>query len=211
MEHKRIVINTGKSLFTEPCRKKKNHENQNKNTQLQGHTCSVNRDFPVLVPSFQCFYYRVFPALVTTFPCFGYIFSLFNLRVFLCFSKISDLQGFPCIGYNFFMFQIQGFPCFNNIFFLFWLYYFPVLWTFFLCFIYRVFPVFPKFYVVVFQRAGKSLLWEHKHECKLGCCTRVWKPSEFALSYQKCSKESNLGYEIWKSSHWPLIQASVSC
>ena len=131
MEHKRIVINTGKSLFTEPCRKKKNHENQNKNTQLQGHTCSVNRDFPVLVPSFQCFYYRVFPALVTTFPCFGYIFSLFNLRVFLCFSKISDLQGFPCIGYNFFMFQIQGFPCFNNIFFLFWLYYFPVLWTFF--------------------------------------------------------------------------------
>ena len=88
----------------------------------------------------------------------GYIFPLFNLRVFLCFSKISDLQGFPCIGYNFFMFQIQGFPCFNNIFFLFWLYYFPVLWTFFPCFIYRVFPVFPKFYVVVFQRAGKSLL-----------------------------------------------------
>ena len=30
VEHKRIVINTGKSLFTEPCRKKKNHENQNK-------------------------------------------------------------------------------------------------------------------------------------------------------------------------------------
>ena len=106
----------------------------------------------------QCFYYRVFPALVTTFPCFGYIFSLFNLQVFLCFTKISDLQGFPCIGYNFFMFQLQGFPCFNNIFFLFWLYYFPVLWTSFPCFIYRVFPVFPKFYVVVFQRAGKSLL-----------------------------------------------------
>ena len=136
MEHKRIVINTGKSLFTEPCRKKKNHENQNKNTQLQGHTCSVNRDFPVLVPSFQCFYYRVFPALVTTFPCFGYIFSLFNLQVFLCFTKISDLQGFPCIGYNFLCFNYRVFPalttsffCFGYIISLFYEHFFPVLFT----------------------------------------------------------------------------------
>ena len=50
----------------------------------------------------------------------------------------------------------NGFAEYN--FFLFWLHYFPVLWTLFPFFIYRVFPIFPKFYVVVFQRAGKSLL-----------------------------------------------------
>ena len=74
-------------------------------------------------------------------------------------EQFGSVQKYlTCIGYNFFMLQLQGFPCFNNIFSLFWLHYFPVLWTFFPCFIYRVFPVFTKFHVVVFQRAGKSLL-----------------------------------------------------
>ena len=96
----------------------------------------MNRDFPVLVPSFQCLYYRVFPALVTTFPCFGYIFSLFNLQVFLCFIKISDLQEFPFIGYNFLCFNYRVFPalitsflCFGDIISLFYEHFFPVLFT----------------------------------------------------------------------------------
>ena len=112
------------------------------------HTCSVNRDFPVLVKKkyvsitgFSLLQYQLFSVLVTFFPCFINIFFLFTLHGFPCFTKNSDLQGFPCIGKNFFMFQLQGFPCFNNTFFLFWLHYFPVLLTFFPCLIYRVFPV----------------------------------------------------------------------
>ena len=136
MEHKRIVINTGKSLFTEPCRKKKNHENQNKNTQLQGHTCSDNRDFPVLVPSFQYFYNRVFPALVTTFPCFGYIFSLFDLRFFCVFLKFQTYRDFPVLATIFLCFKYRVFPalttsffCFGYIISLFYEHFYPLLFT----------------------------------------------------------------------------------
>ena len=141
------MINTGKSLFTKPCRKKKNHENQNKNTHYRVHSCSVNRDFPVLVTIFLCFNYRVFPALITAFFCFDYILSLFYYHFFpvqftgfSLFYKNSDLQGIPCIGYNSFMFQLQGFTCFNNTFSLFWLHYFPVFLTFFSLFDLQVFP-----------------------------------------------------------------------
>jgi hypothetical protein len=64
------------------------------------HSCSVNRDFPVLVTIF------CVSILVTFFPCFNNIFSLFNLQGFPCFTKNSALQGYPCIGYNFFTFQL---------------------------------------------------------------------------------------------------------
>ena len=158
LEHKRIVINTGKSLFTEPCRKKKKSWKSKQKHTTTGPYLFSEQGFPCIGSIFSMFLLQGFPCFSNNFSMLWLHFSLFNLQVFLCFTKISDLQGFPCIGYNFFMFQLQGFPCFNNIFFLFWLYYFPVLWTFFPCFIYRVFPVFPKFYVVVFQRAGKSLL-----------------------------------------------------
>ena len=125
----------------------------------------IYKDFPVLITTFLCFNYRVFPGLktpfpffVTLFPCLVNIFSLFNLQGFPCFNKNSDLQGFPCIGYNFFIVQLQGFPWFNDTIFLFWLHYCPALLTCFPCLIYRVFHDLVNFYVVVFQRAGKSLL-----------------------------------------------------
>ena len=118
----------------------------------RGHTCSVNKDFPALVKKnyvsitgFSLLQYQLFSVLVTFFPCFINIFFLFTLHGFTCFTKNSDLQGFPCIGKNFFIFQFQGFPCFNNTFFLFWIHYFPVLLIFFPCLIYRVFCVFLKF------------------------------------------------------------------
>ena len=98
--------------------------------------------------------YQLLSVLVKFFPCFINIFFLFTLHAFPCFTKNSDLQRFPCIGKNFFMFQLQGFPCFNNTFFLFWLHYFPVLLTFFPCLIYRVFPV-----LIKTQISGISLYW----------------------------------------------------
>jgi hypothetical protein len=115
------------------------------------HSCSVNRDFPVLVTIFLYFNYRVFPALVTAFICFGYIISLFYQHFFpvqftglSLFYKKWDLQGIPCTGYNSFMFQLQGFTCFNNPFSLFWIHYFPVLATFFFLFNLQGFPWYTK-------------------------------------------------------------------
>ena len=99
----------------------------------QGDPCSHYREWVCSV--------QLFSVLVTFFLCFISIFSLFTLQSFPCFTKNPDLQGFSCIGYNLFMFQLQGFPCYNNTFSLFWLHYIPVLSTFFPCLIYRVFPV----------------------------------------------------------------------
>ena len=118
------------------------------------HTCSVNRDFPVLVKQnhvsitgFSLLQYQLFFDLVTFFPWFIKKKSLFTLQDFPCFTENSDLQGFPCIGYNFFMLGLQSFPCFYNTFSLFWLHYFPVFLTFFSCLIYRVFPVLLKLHI----------------------------------------------------------------
>ena len=111
-----------------PVKEKENHENQNKNPLYskvvpEGWAATVTAQ-----PSKNDFTLQgAYQFSEQGFLCIGYIFPLLNVQVFLCFTKISDLQGFPCIGFSFFMFQLQGFPCFNNIFFLFWLYYFPVL------------------------------------------------------------------------------------
>ena len=109
----KLLLKQGK-----PC-----NRNIKKMEPIQGNPCSLNRFSPCNV----CF-------------CFDF-YDFFSLHDFPCFTKNSDLHGFPCIGINFFIFQLQGFPCFNNTFFLFWLYYFPVLLAFFPCLIYRGFPV----------------------------------------------------------------------
>ena len=64
------------------------------------HTCSVNRDFPVLVKKncvsitgFSLCQYQLFSVLVTFFPCLVNIFPLFNLQGFPSFNKYSDLLG----------------------------------------------------------------------------------------------------------------------
>ena len=86
----------------------------------------------------------LFSVLDTCFSSFNKKKSLFTLQGFPCFTEKSDLQGFPCNSYNFFVFQLLDFPCFNNTFSLFYLHYFPALLTFFSGLIYRVFSSFDK-------------------------------------------------------------------
>ena len=89
-------------------------------------------------------------------------FCLFLGKFFLaCCGPIFRFhiyRDYPVLVTFFLCFNYRVFPALTTSFFLFWLYHFQVSWTFFPCFIHRVFPAFPKFFVVVFQRAGKSLL-----------------------------------------------------